>query len=47
MPTFISPILVLLVSNFFMTFAWYNHLKFKGTSLALVIMVSRGIAFFE
>jgi hypothetical protein len=50
MPT-ISPailtILMLFASNVFMTFAWYGHLKFKESSLPLVIMVSWGIAFFE
>jgi len=30
-----------------MTVAWYGHLKYKGSSLWLVIMVSWGIAFFE
>jgi len=51
MPTAVSPfalpILMLLASNIFMTFAWYGHLKFKSFSLPLVIMVSWGIAFFE
>jgi uncharacterized protein (DUF486 family) len=41
------PILMLLASNIFMTFAWYGHLKFKEASLPLIIMVSWGIAFFE
>ncbi|HYG21516.1 MAG TPA: DMT family protein [Verrucomicrobiae bacterium] len=41
------PILLLACSNIFMTFAWYGHLKFKGKPLALVILVSWGIAFFE
>jgi uncharacterized protein len=41
------PIVLLTVSNVFMTFAWYGHLKFKGYPLALVILVSWGIAFFE
>jgi uncharacterized protein (DUF486 family) len=41
------PILMLFASNVFMTFAWYGHLKFKESSLPLVIMVSWGIAFFE
>ncbi len=40
-------ILLLLISNIFMTFAWYGHLKFKGTALWLVILCSWGIAFFE
>ena len=41
------PIILLTISNIFMTFAWYGHLKFKGTALWLVILVSWGIAFFE
>jgi len=43
----LSPILLLLASNVFMTFAWYGHLKFKESPLALVVMVSWGIALFE
>ena len=38
---------LLLVSNVFMTFAWYGHLKFTSTPLVTVIFVSWGIAFFE
>ena len=41
------PIVLLTVSNIFMTFAWYGHLKFKGKPLLLVILASWGIAFFE
>jgi hypothetical protein len=41
------PIVLLTCSNVFMTFAWYGHLKFKGKPLALVILASWGIAFFE
>lgn len=41
------PILLLTISNIFMTFAWYGHLKFKSTALWVVILVSWGIAFFE
>lgn len=40
-------ILLLTVSNIFMTFAWYGHLKFKETALWKVIAISWGIAFFE
>jgi len=42
-----SPILLLFVSNIFMTFAWYGHLKFKTTPLWLAVLASWGIAFFE
>lgn len=44
---FVLPILMLTISNVFMTFAWYGHLKFKTSALWLVILVSWGIAFFE
>lgn len=43
----LSPVLLLLISNIFMTFAWYGHLKYKGHAIWLVILVSWGIAFFE
>jgi uncharacterized protein (DUF486 family) len=43
----LTPILLLLFSNVFMTFAWYGHLKFKDRPLWLVVIVSWGIAFFE
>ncbi len=38
---------MLILSNVFMTFAWYGHLKFKAAPLVIVILVSWGIAFFE
>ena len=41
------PILMLVVSNVFMTFAWYGHLKDKSAALWLVILSSWGIALFE
>ena len=41
------PILLLTISNIFMTFAWYGHLKYKGSALWIVILVSWGIALFE
>ena len=41
------PILLLTISNVFMTFAWYGHLRFKSTALWIVILVSWGIAFLE
>ena len=45
--SYITPVLLLLVSNVFMTFAWYGQLKFPGTALWILIPVSWGIAFFE
>lgn len=41
------PLILLTISNIFMTFAWYGHLKFKSTALWVVILCSWGIAFFE
>ena len=41
------PIVLLIGSNIFMTFAWYGHLKFKGVALWKVILVSWSIALFE
>ena len=41
------PVMLLIGSNVFMTFAWYGHLKFTGRPLWLVVLVSWGIAFFE
>jgi uncharacterized protein (DUF486 family) len=45
--SWIAPILLLSLSNVFMTFAWYGHLKFKGVPLYVAILASWGIAFFE
>ena len=41
------PIGLLAISNVFMTFAWYGHLKFKSTPLLIVIVVSWLIALAE
>jgi uncharacterized protein (DUF486 family) len=38
---------MLTLSNIFMTFAWYGHLKFKASPLWIAVLVSWGIAFFE
>ena len=43
----IVPVLMLIASNVFMTFAWYGHLKFGSKPLWLVVIVAWGIAFFE
>lgn len=46
-------IVLLIISNIFMTFAWYGHLKFKEISwfqdlkLPAIILISWGLAFFE
>lgn len=48
-----STIILLVLSNIFMTFAWYGHLKFKemkwfeGLGLLAIILISWGIALFE
>ncbi|HMQ10533.1 MAG TPA: DMT family protein [Oligoflexia bacterium] len=46
--TAISTIALLIISNLFMTYAWYGHLKNMNTMpLIVTILVSWGIAFFE
>lgn len=42
-----STIALLTISNVFMTFAWYGHLKFKEQPLWVVIFISWLIAFIE
>ncbi len=44
---YVLPVLLLVASNVFMTFAWYGHLKFTGSPLWMAVMASWGIAFFE
>ena len=44
---YLMPIILLIGSNIFMTFAWYGHLKYKASPIWIVIAVSWGIAFFE
>lgn len=46
-PAYVNPIALLVISNVFMTFAWYGHLRFKAAPLALAIVASWGIAFIE
>jgi uncharacterized protein (DUF486 family) len=43
----VVPVLLLLASNVFMTFAWYGHLKYKSAPLAAAVLASWSIAFFE
>ena len=49
----LKTIIFLIISNTFMTFAWYGHLKFKDLSwgkhlgLFSIILISWGMAFFE
>ena len=43
-----APILLLICSNVFMTYAWYGHLKdMRAMPLLGVIAISWGVAFFE
>lgn len=44
----IAPMVLLIFSNLFMTYAWYGHLKdMRAKPLLMVILVSWGVAFFE
>lgn len=48
MPPVYQTIGLLILSNIFMTFAWYGHLKhLKSSALYVAILASWGIAFFE
>ena len=47
MRVIVPTVLLLTLSNVFMTFAWYGHLKFKEVPLWGVIAVSWAIAFIE
>lgn len=40
-------VILLTVSNVFMTFAWYGHLKYKNSPLWIAIVISWLIAFAE
>ena len=42
-----TTIVLLTISNIFMTFAWYGHLKYRQTPLFKVILISWLIAFAE
>ncbi|MSR77179.1 MAG: hypothetical protein EXS63_02985 [Candidatus Omnitrophica bacterium] len=42
-----AAVFLLIISNIFMTFAWYGHLRYKHVTLWKVILVSWGIAFVE
>jgi uncharacterized protein (DUF486 family) len=46
-PVPIITIGLLILSNVFMTFAWYGHLKFKSLPLLAAILISWGIALGE
>lgn len=42
-----TPVILLTLSNIFMTFAWYGHLRFKSSPLLLAILASWAIALLE
>ncbi len=42
-----TTILLLVISNVFMTLAWYGHLKFKQSPLWIAVILSWGLALFE
>ncbi|OQW54100.1 MAG: hypothetical protein A4S14_01265 [Proteobacteria bacterium SG_bin9] len=46
-PASLLPVVLLIASNVFMTFAWYGHLKFKEQPLWIVVLASWGIALIE
>jgi uncharacterized protein len=42
------PLVLLVLANTFMTFAWYGHLgRLEGRPLWMIVLMSWGIAFFE
>jgi uncharacterized protein (DUF486 family) len=43
----VKTVILLIISNIFMTIAWYGHLKYRNEPLLLVIFASWGIALFE
>lgn len=47
MSAYVLPVILLIASNVFMTFAWYGHLKFTSSPLWIAVLVSWSIAFFE
>ncbi len=47
-PVIVKTVVLLIMSNVFMTFAWYGHLKnLSSKPLYIAILISWGIAFFE
>lgn len=46
-PAGLVPVLLLTISNIFMTFAWYGHLNYKSWPLWIAVLVSWGIALAE
>ncbi|MBE6364563.1 MAG: hypothetical protein E7053_02280 [Lentisphaerae bacterium] len=47
-PVILKTVILLILSNCFMTYAWYGHLKNLGSKpLIIAVLISWGIAFFE
>jgi uncharacterized protein (DUF486 family) len=42
-----TTVILLTISNIFMTFAWYGHLKYRTSPLWIAVLASWSIAFFE
>ncbi|MBU1826699.1 MAG: DMT family protein [Alphaproteobacteria bacterium] len=47
MTAYLAPIGLLIISNIFMTIAWYGHLGDMSRPLWLAVLIAWGIAFFE
>lgn len=47
LPAWLLPILLLVVSNVFMTVAWYGHLNYKSWPLWAAVLISWGVALVE
>lgn len=47
LPLWLLPIVLLVVSNVFMTTAWYAHLNYKSAPLWIAILASLGVALIE
>ena len=43
----LKTVVLLIISNIFMTLAWYGHLKYKSKPLVLMILISWSIALLE
>jgi uncharacterized protein (DUF486 family) len=43
----VLPIILLICSNVFMTFAWYGHLRYPGSPLYAAVLASWALAFVE
>jgi uncharacterized protein (DUF486 family) len=46
-PPIAKTVVLLILSNCFMTAAWYGHLKLKNVGLIAAVFIGWGLAFFE